>query len=112
MLPGRKLEVPFQMTNITPLIEPVGQSIAHFSIGFAKLTVVGRDEDAVLAGSGALVTVGSIHGILTAAHVLEALPDQGGVGLVRYTRTPVIQKQSIDMSFAEKLTIRGSGSEV
>jgi hypothetical protein len=97
------------MTDITPLIPVAGSSIAPFSIAFAKLDVVGEQEDATPSGSGALVTVGSIHGILTAAHVLEALPDQGEVGLIRFTNA-TIQKQTIDMSLAEKLAIRGNGS--
>jgi hypothetical protein len=84
------------MTDITPLIPIAGSSIAPFSIAFAKLNVVGGEEDATPAGSGALVTVGSLHGILTAAHVLEALPDHGEVGLIRFTSNPTIQKQTID----------------
>src|SRR6266436_1152080 len=47
---------------------------------------------------------------LTAAHVLETLPDHGEVGLIRFTNNPTIQKQTIDMSLAEKLAIRGNGS--
>jgi hypothetical protein len=62
------------MTDIAPLIEKVGQSVADFSIGFAKLNVIGGDEDAAPAGSGALVTVGSFHGILTAAHSVISSP--------------------------------------
>jgi hypothetical protein len=56
-------------------------------------------------------TVGSIHGILTAAHVLEELPDDGEVGLIRMSRNRTIQKQTFDMSLAQKLAIRGNGSE-
>jgi len=100
------------MTDITPLIKPVGLLISDFSIGFAKLDVASGEEDAAPAGSGALVTVGSIQGILTAAHVLEELPDHGEVGLIRFTRNRVLQKQTIDMSLAEKLAIRGNGQEV
>jgi hypothetical protein len=98
-------------TDITPLIEPVGWSIANFSIGFAKLEVIDGEENVGPAGSGALVTVGSIHGILTAAHVLEELPKNGKVSLIRYTRNPELQKLTIDMSLTERLTIRGNGSE-
>jgi len=101
----------FQMVNIIPPIGPTGRVLSVFSIGFANLITAGEHEDVVAAGSGALVTVGAIQGILTAAHVLEALPTQGRVGLIRYTSTPVIHKQTIEMAFTEKLIIRGSGSE-
>jgi hypothetical protein len=100
------------MTEINPLIEIAGGLIAPFSIGFVKLDVIRGEQHAIPAGSGALVTVGSIHGILTAAHVLEELPDHGEVGLIRFTNNPTIQRQTIDMSLAEKLTIRGNGTEI
>ena len=40
----------YHMTDITPLIAIVGPLIADFSIGFAKLSVIGREEDAAPAG--------------------------------------------------------------
>ncbi len=95
------------MDDPTPLLGIVANSVASFSIGFAKLRVNGKQEDATLAGSGALVTVGPIRGILTAAHVLEELPDRGQVGLIRFTTNPVLQKQSIDMYLTDRLTIGG-----
>jgi hypothetical protein len=95
------------MTDVTSLIPIAGSEIADFSIAFAKLSVQGREENAEPAGSGALVTVGSIRGILTAAHVLRKLPDDGKVGLIRFTKSPMIQKQTIDMTFADKLLIGG-----
>jgi hypothetical protein len=100
------------MTDITPLIGLAGSAIADFSIGFAKFNVNGAEEDVAPAGSGALVSVGSIHGILTAAHVLDELPDHGKVGLIRFTNNRVIQKLTIEMSLADKLTIHGHASEV
>lgn len=97
-------------TDIAALIEPAGSLIAPFSIGFAKLNLVNGQEDASSAGSGALVSLGPVHGILTAAHVLQALPDYDEVGLVQFRASQTIQKQTIDMSFVEKLVIRGTGS--
>jgi hypothetical protein len=58
----------------------IGNAVAPFTIGFVKLKVHDRVEDAVGAGSGTLVTVGKVSGILTAAHVLDNLPSQGEVG--------------------------------
>jgi hypothetical protein len=63
-------------------------------------------EDAVPAGSGILVTVGAVAGILTAAHVVKNLPDRGQLALMRFPSNPaLIQKQTIDMAMAEKLVI-------
>jgi hypothetical protein len=91
------------------LLEKIRASIADFTVGFASLSVRDAEEDAHVAGSGALVTVGSIHGILTAAHVLKNLPNGGEVGIVRFPRAPSpTQRQTIDMSLAEKLTMAAS----
>jgi hypothetical protein len=97
------------MTDITPLIPAVALQLADFSIGFAKLSTIAGRAHVHPAGSGALVSVGSIHGILTAAHVLQELPDSGEVGLIRFTREPKIQTQTIEMSLTERLAILGSG---
>jgi hypothetical protein len=99
------------MTDIISLIKEAGTQIAKFSIGFAKFGVNGGEEDVVPAGSGALVSVGSIHGILTAAHVLDELPHHGKVGLIRFTTNPVVQKLAIEMSLTERLAIRGHAGE-
>jgi hypothetical protein len=95
------------MTDVTSLIPIAASEIADFSIAFAKLSVQGKEENAEPAGSGALVTVGSVREIITAAHVLRELPDDGKVGLIRFTKSPMIQKQTIDMTFAEKLILGG-----
>src|SRR6202051_3174109 len=62
----------------------VSNAMAAYTIGFVKLEVHNNVEDAIGAGSGTLVSVGKVHGILTAAHVLDNLPDRGTVGIVEY----------------------------
>jgi hypothetical protein len=87
------------------------REIANFSVGLAKLIVRANAEDAIPAGSGTLVTIGSVAGILTAAHVVENLPDAGDVALMRFPGKPtLLQKQTIDMALAEKLVI-ASGND-
>lgn len=87
------------------------RAIANFSVGLAKLVVRGNAEDAVATGSGTLVTVGNVAGILTAAHVVKNLPDAGDAALTRFPGKPsLLQKQTIDMALAEKLVI-ASGSD-
>ena len=82
------------------------RDIANFTVGLLKLHVRDNAEDATAAGSGTLVTIGNIAGILTAAHVITNLPDQGEIALIRFPGRPAqLQKQTIDMGLAEKLVI-------
>ena len=59
--------------------------IARYTIGFLKLSTINQEEDAKYAGSGVLVSVGNMLGVLTAAHVLDVLPKDGPVGLVDFS---------------------------
>jgi hypothetical protein len=55
-----------------------------------------------------LVTIGSLHGALTAAHVLDALPKKGAVGIVTSVDRPSdFQKQIVMMENTEEVVIRG-----
>ncbi len=92
--------------DIRSILPVVSDEVADFTVGFATLSTSGGRQDADPAGSGALVTVRSVRGILTAAHVLKRLPNQGEVGLVRFPRVQsVTQRLTIDMGHAEKLTL-------
>src|SRR5882762_7621134 len=85
----------------------IGNAVAAYTIGFVKLEVHDRVEDAVGAASGTLVAVGKVYGILTAAHVLDNRPDQGSVGIVEYRGESVhYRKQTIDMAGATKIVLR------
>ena len=53
----------------------ISQAMEADTIGFVKLKVRDRVEDAIGAGSGTLVSIGKVYGILTGAHVLAHLPD-------------------------------------
>jgi len=82
------------------------REIANFSVGLAKLIVQDNAGDAIPAGSGTLVRIGAVAGILTAAHVVKNLPDRGELALMRFPGKPtLLQKQTIDMSLAEKVVI-------
>jgi len=83
----------------------IGNAVAAYMIGFDRV------EDAVGAGSGRLVTVGKASGVLTAAHVLDNLPDQGAVGIVEYKgETLHYRRQTIDMGAATKIMLRDAAS--
>jgi hypothetical protein len=88
--------------------QQISKGIAHFTIGFARLTASKTAEDAESAGSGTLVTIGSLHGVLTAAHVLDALPKKGAVGIVTFVDRPSdFQKQIVMMENTEEVVMRG-----
>ena len=98
--------------DISPVLEAVPADVADFTVGFARITedITGL-QDADPAGSGVLVTVGSIYGVLTAAHVLRCLPDYGEIGLVRFpSNSSAIQRKTIDMGYAEKLMIASNAN--
>jgi hypothetical protein len=67
------------MKEATNLIstEDISKAVSHYTIGFAKLFDSAGGRDVLPLGSGSLVTVGSTMGILTAAHVVDALPEDG-----------------------------------
>jgi hypothetical protein len=86
----------------------VSQAMAAYTIGFVKLEVHHNVEDAIGAGSGTLVSVGKVRGILTAAHVLDNLPDRGEVGIVEYKGESIhYRKRTIEMANTAKIVLRG-----
>lgn len=88
------------------VLQTASEEIAHYVIGFAKLVENRGIEDALLAGSGTLITIDRMHGILTADHVLENLPEAGQVGLILATMgRPELHRLTIDMQLAEKVRI-------
>lgn len=83
-------------------------AVASFTVGFVKLSVRDGVEHADCAGSGTLVSIGSVRGVLTAAHVLEYLPDKGQVGIVEFLNETIhYRKRVIDMAGAKKIKIGG-----
>jgi len=83
----------------------ISADISNYTIGLAKLSEHNRVENASLSGTGTLVSVGKVHGLLTAAHVLDALPSEGAVGVILF-RSRQLQKQVIEMEHAVPLSIR------
>lgn len=66
--------------EVPEVLAATHEHIANFAVGFVKIE--GQEDDAVPAGSGTLVTADGRHAILTADHVLDALPNSGEFGLV------------------------------
>ena len=88
--------------------EQIGRVTSHFTVGFGNLHVVQDGvADISSAGSGTLTTIGSIHGILTAAHVIDALPKKGPVGIITYGGdSGRLQPFTIEMANATPVVIR------
>jgi hypothetical protein len=88
--------------------EQISKETALYSIGFVTVSFKGTVEEAVCAGSGTLVTIGPLFGILTAAHVIEALPKTGEVGLVVGIEDPSkFQRQTILMEHTDSVVMPG-----
>jgi hypothetical protein len=89
--------------------EALSKQAGHFTMGFARLTQGDKGEEATSAGSGTLVIVGSLHGVLTAAHVVEELPKHGSVGIILSAESPAhYQKLAVNMGRAESpVVIKG-----
>ncbi len=86
--------------------EQISRETAHYTVGFAALSSNENAEDAECAGSGTLVTIGSLHGILTAAHVIERLSKENRVGIVLVADTSEqFQRQAINMGHTASVTI-------
>jgi hypothetical protein len=83
----------------------ISKEVADFTVGLVKLIERDKVEDASCAGSGTLAVFGKVHGILTAAHVIDELPKTGEVGIVLY-REKTFQKQVIKMEDTERVTVR------
>jgi hypothetical protein len=85
--------------------EQLSDEISQFGIGFANFSENGGREKVESVGSGSLVSIGNVHGILTAAHVIDALPGKGLVGIVLDLTTRGYRRFTIEMSHIEKIKI-------
>ncbi|WFP76564.1 hypothetical protein [Mesorhizobium sp. WSM4906] len=88
------------------LVEEFKTAARSMTVGFMKLRRQGEAvEDADPSGTGTLVRVGKVAGILTASHVLDQLAKSGQVGLMRITDRPdQPQKVKMEMDQTERLT--------
>jgi len=88
-----------------PLAKAAFEDLTDYSVGF----IVGRSDqigDLGLIGSGTLVSFDGFRAILTAHHVLTALPDTGLVGLLTPTRFGSrIHRLNVNMQYIKKVFI-------
>jgi hypothetical protein len=98
--------------QLETLLERAQERLFSYGVGFVKVGATPGAEP-ILAGSGTLVVIGGVYGILTADHVLENLPPTGRVGLTfgRYPQGPV-HRFTIAMDVASRFIIaKASGNE-
>jgi hypothetical protein len=71
------------------LLDSESEALSVYNIGFVRPEKVGDNIEGRLGGSGTLVTIDRVDGILTAAHVVRGFRHVKRVGLIlsRYPRT-------------------------
>jgi hypothetical protein len=84
------------------VIEAAARDIIQYAIGFVRVASTARGQDAVLLGSGTLVSVRSKHAVLTAHHVMSILPRAGRLGIVIESAT---QHYTIDVQGLDYIPI-------
>ena len=91
--------------EVPELLAATHEHTANFAVGFVKIE--GQEDDAVPAGSGTFVTAAGRHAILTADHVLEALPSKGEFGLVlpNPDTRPRLHRYRLAASNVRKVTV-------
>lgn len=101
-----KMDEGLALATARELLEAAAAEISSYVVGFAKLAENHTSTDAEVAGSGTLVTIDGRDAILTAHHVIDHLPTTGEVGLIFPTPfSAQLQRPTIDMSFAQKVSI-------
>lgn len=103
----KKTFTPFpNNTKQKKILDEFTAVVRDTTIGLLKLSVVDGVEFGEPVGTGTLVSAGSIFGVLTAAHVIGALPKESKVGVVRFRENKIhVQKQTIDMSEVEVICL-------
>jgi hypothetical protein len=92
-------------SEFMPLAKNAFDDITDYSVGFIK-SLPQEPNEAVLAGSGTLVSVNGVRAILTAQHVLANLPKSGHIGLLTPMRFGSrIHRLTIDMQHVRKISI-------
>ena len=97
----------FTRTNAHPMSEDCNpafaqarEQISWYVIGFVLLSIRSNVEAVQSAGSGTLVTINGVRGVLTAAHVVESIREQQEIGIVRFHGSPSsLQKLKLSMKY-------------
>jgi hypothetical protein len=78
--------------------------VCDYSVGFLKFQRTKNKETGAPAGTGTFVKLGSLYGILTAAHVLKELNPDSTIGLVRFPSIqPPIQNRRLNLQHTARI---------
>lgn len=79
-----------------------------YTVGFGRfMKDATQSDDVVPAGSGTLVTIGQVYGIVTARHVVRNIERDREVAIVSFSTGPY-QQRRIDLTQCDFLTLPGS----
>jgi hypothetical protein len=98
-------------TTLRGLLESEVPTLSHYSIGFVLPTATNGQLDANLGGSGTLVTIDSVHGILTARHVIEVLRKNKNTALVLPSSAKELHHVPLRIEFCSDLSFGNPGEE-
>lgn len=86
------------------LLKEMARRIYNHTIGFVVVNQQDREET-ILKGSGTLICIDGLYGILTAEHVIKYLPKKGDLGFIISDR---LHKFTINSSYLNIYTIAKS----
>lgn len=98
---GELTMCPQATSSNSPIFDSFKAQVARYSVGFVR-AVGGK---LILHGSGTFASIGNTFGILTAAHVIDQLPDEGEMGLLRFFDDNMPQRTAINMEHTDRLQI-------
>jgi hypothetical protein len=104
----RAMEATTLMEIPRELIDTISRDLSDYHVGIVKIKETLRSEDAILLGSGTLVTIDGIHGILTARHVTDEIDGEMGL-ILTSTVGPMLHNYTIRSDFLRRLAV-GIGS--
>lgn len=84
------------------IVQEANKRISGYTVGLLRLHVVNNCEEATLLGSGVLVRINNVYGIITAQHVNKHLPRKGRLGLILSDKK---ETTSIDVNGIEYIDI-------
>lgn len=91
------------------LAESAVPALNDYAIGFVLPDMGPEAVDASLGGSGTLVAVDDIHGILTARHVIEHVEKHKHVGLVLAGSTKQLHNILLNMDHCQRVVFGPEG---
>ncbi|QTA79805.1 peptidase domain-containing protein [Desulfonema limicola] len=86
-----------KINELVGVMNEINNHLLNYTIGIIKIDN-NNDNDIALIGSGTLVEIGNIKGILTAQHVIEAISHQKEIGFIikKHPHRYILPSNTID----------------